>query len=162
MLLTVIAIIIVFVAIIIGQFIVNPTLQPVYWMLVFLLFVSVANIYMTFYYYIKLRNEPGIKGERGSPGLQGEGGGKGVCVINTQCDSIQLCDQFIKEHLKELLPEYEKVLDKQNNSQLLNNRDRSILSQIQTYTGILKPKCESGKYSKEEMKTLIENSFNKK
>ena len=161
MLLTIIAIIIVFVAIIIGQFIVNPTLQPVYWMLVFLLYVSVANIYMTFYYYIKLRNEPGIKGERGSPGIKGEGGGKGVCVINTQCDAIQLCDDFIKKHLTTLLPAYEKVLDKQNNSQLLNNRDRSILSQVQRYTEILKPKCESGKYSKEEMGKLIEDSFSK-
>lgn len=160
MLLTIIAIIIVFVAIIIGQFIVNPTLQPVYWMLVFLLYVSIANIYMTFYYYVKLRNEPGIKGERGEPGIKGEDGGKGVCVINTQCDAIQLCDDFIKTHLKKLLPAYEKVLDKQNNSQLLNNRDRSILSQVQRYTEILKPKCKSGKYSKEEMAKLIEDSFN--
>ena len=83
MLLTIIALTIVFLSIIINKFIVDPQLQYIYWLVVFLLFVSVSNIYMTMYYYVKLRNEPGIKGERGDPGEKGQVGSNGVCEINT-------------------------------------------------------------------------------
>jgi len=161
MLFTIISLIIVFLSIIFSQFIIDPNVKPIYWMIILLLLVSISNIYMSFYYYIKLRNEPGIKGERGEPGEQGESGGKGKCVVNTQCNSIELCDDFIKEELIKLLPEYKNVIDKQNASKLLTKNDKIILSQIQQYTEILKPKCESGKYSKEEMTKLINQSFTK-
>jgi hypothetical protein len=159
MLFSTIILTIVFLAIIFSKFIVNQEVQPIYWMIMLLLVISISNIYMSIHFYIKLRNEPGVKGERGDPGIQGEQGSKGQCVINTQCDSIELCDEFIKTHLITHLPEYKRVLDKQDKSQVLNKKDRSILSQIQQYTEILKPKCKSGKYSKEEMSKLIEKSF---
>ena len=97
MLLTIIALTIVFLSIIINKFIVDPQLQYIYWLVVFLLFVSVSNIYMTMHYYVKLRNEPGIKGERGDPGEKGQGGSTGVCEINTGCGAIQNCRDLIEE-----------------------------------------------------------------
>jgi len=160
MILIVIAIVIIFLAIIIGKFIVNPSLQAIYWLLMFLLFVSAGNIYLTYYYYIKLRNEPGIKGERGAVGTSGEDGNEGMCVINTQCNAIQNCRDFLQSELKKQSPEYLSVLEKEEKSIALNDNDTEIVEKINNYIAILEPKCKSGLYTKEEMKTLIGSSFN--
>ena len=160
MLLTIIALTIVFLSIIINKFIVDPQLQYIYWLVVFLLFVSVSNIYMTMHYYVKLRNEPGIKGERGDPGEKGQGGSTGVCEINTGCGAIQNCRDLIEEELLGLMPEYAAVLKKRDEDKKeLNSRDNSILRQVNGYVGLLEPKCKSGRYTVEEMKKLIADSF---
>ena len=160
MLLTIIALTIVFLSIIINKFIVDPQLQYIYWLVVFLLFVSVSNIYMTMYYYIKLRNEPGIKGERGDPGEKGQVGSNGVCEINTGCGAIENCRDLIEEELLTLMPEYANVLKKRDEEKKeLNAKDNSILRQVNGYIGLLEPKCKSGRYTVEEMKKLIADSF---
>ena len=61
MLFRVITLSIVFAAIILSRFIVDRGLQALYWLIVFLLTVTVGNIYMTIHYYIKLRNAPELK-----------------------------------------------------------------------------------------------------
>ncbi len=160
MILIVIAIVIIFLSIIMGKFIVNPSLQGIYWLLMFLLFVSAGNIYLTYYYYVKLRNEPGIKGERGDVGEAGEDGNEGMCVINTQCNAIQNCREFLQSELKKISPEYSSVLEKEDQSIALNDNDTEIVEKINNYISILEPKCKSGLYTKEEMITLIESSFN--
>jgi len=163
MILTIIALTIVFLSIIINKFIVDPQLQYIYWLVVFLLFVSVSNIYMTMHYYVKLRNEPGIKGERGDPGGKGQGGSNGVCEINTGCGAIQNCRALIEEELLGLMPEYAAVLKKRDEDKKeLNSRDNSILRQVNGYVGLLEPKCKSGRYTVEEMKKLIADSFKNK
>ena len=160
MLLTIIALTIVFLSIIINKFIVDPQLQYIYWLVVFLLFVSVSNIYMTMYYYVKLRNEPGIKGERGNPGEKGQVGSNGVCEINTGCGAIENCRDLIEEELLTLMPEYANVLKKRDEEKKeLNAKDNSILRQVNGYVGLLEPKCKSGRYTVEEMKKLIADSF---
>ena len=160
MLLTIIALTIVFLSIIINKFIVDPQLQYIYWLVVFLLFVSVSNIYMTMYYYIKLRNEPGIKGERGDPGEKGQVGSNGVFEINTGCGAIENCRDLIEEELLTLMPEYANVLKKRDEEKKeLNAKDNSILRQVNGYVGLLEPKCKSGRYTVEEMKKLIADSF---
>ena len=160
MLLTIIALTIVFLSIIINKFIVDPQLQYIYWLVVFLLFVSVSNIYMTMYYYIKLRNEPGIKGERGDPGEKGQVGSNGVCEINTGCGAIENCRDLIEEELLTLMPESANVLKKRDEEKKeLNAKDNSILRQVNGYVGLLEPKCKSGRYTVEEMKKLIADSF---
>lgn len=159
MILTIIALTIVFLSIIINKFIIDPQLQYIYWLVVFLLFVSVSNIYMTMYYYVKLRNEPGIKGERGDPGEKGQVGSNGVCEINTGCDALQNCKDLIKNELQVLMPEYKMVLDKQGTGEELNAKDNSVLRQVNGYVSLLEPKCKSGRYTLEEMKELITDSF---
>lgn len=159
MLLTIIALTIVFLSIIINKFIIDPQLQYIYWLVVFLLFVSVSNIYMTLHYYVKLRNEPGIKGERGNPGEKGQVGSNGVCEINTGCSALQNCKDLIKNELQVLMPEYKMVLDKQGTGEELNAKDNSVLRQVNGYVSLLEPKCKSGRYTLEEMKELIADSF---
>jgi hypothetical protein len=115
---------------------------------------------MTMHYYVKLRNEPGIKGERGDPGEKGQGGSTGVCEINTGCGAIQNCRDLIEEELLGLMPEYAAVLKKRDEDKKeLNSRDNSILRQVNGYVGLLEPKCKSGRYTVEEMKKLIADSF---
>ena len=159
MILTIIALTIVFLSIIINKFIIDPQLQYIYWLVVFLLFVSVSNIYMTMHYYVKLRNEPGIKGERGNPGEKGQVGSNGVCEINTGCGALQNCKDLIKNELQVLMPEYKMVLDKQGTGEELNAKDNSVLRQVNGYVSLLEPKCKSGRYNLEEMKELITDSF---
>ena len=119
-----------------------------------------SNIYMTMYYYVKLRNEPGIKGERGDPGEKGQVGSNGVCEINTGCGAIENCRDLIEEELLTLMPEYANVLKKRDEEKKeLNAKDNSILRQVNGYVGLLEPKCKSGRYTVEEMKKLIADSF---
>ena len=115
---------------------------------------------MTMYYYVKLRNEPGIKGERGDPGEKGQVGSNGVCEINTGCGAIENCRDLIEEELLTLMPEYANVLKKRDEEKKeLNAKDNSILRQVNGYVGLLEPKCKSGRYTVEEMKKLIADSF---
>lgn len=160
MIYTVMVLTIIFISIIISKFIVNPDLQYIYWLVVFLLFVSVSNIYMTMYYYVKLRNDPGIKGERGDPGEKGIPGSDGVCEINTSCNAVQNCRALIKKRLMEKMPEYKAVIDKRDiELQTLNENDKNIINQVNGFISILEPKCKSGRYTREEMEKLIDDSF---
>jgi len=151
---------VIFISIIISKFIVNPELQYIYWLVAFLLFISVSNIYMTIHYYVKLRNDPGIKGERGDSGEKGQSGSNGVCEINTSCDAIQDCRGLIEDRLMEKMPEFRAVRQKRDKDvETLDARDNSILRQVNGYISILEPKCKSGRYTLEEMTKLIDDSF---
>ena len=83
------------------------------------------------HYYVKLRNDPGIKGERGDPGEKGISGSDGVCEINTSCDAIQNCRGLIKKRLMEKMPEYKAVIEKRDTElQTLNENDKNIINQV--------------------------------
>ena len=51
------------------------------------------------------------------------------------------------------------VLDKQGTGEELNAKDNSVLRQVNGYVSLLEPKCKSGRYTLEEMKELIADSF---
>lgn len=159
MLFRVITLSIVFAAIILSRFIVDRGLQALYWLIVFLLTVSVGNIYMTLNYYIKLRNAPGVRGERGDPGPKGQKGSNGVCTIDTSCGSIQNCHDFTEEIFMEQLPEYRRVVDKRNRDIKLNTEDLKILSQVNEYFEMIKSACESGRYSQQELRAKVKKSL---
>lgn len=156
---TITSLIIIFVAIIISQFLIEPELQPIFWMIFLLLFVCYANIYMSIYYYVKLRNNPGIQGERGDPGLKGTKGSQGVCVIDTSCDALQNCGELIENTLKEKISEYAAIREKMSKGFRLTNKEKQVLEGIQTYKSILLVKCESGAYTREEFKDIVTNSL---
>ena len=77
----IISVILVFLALIGGQFIKDANLRFAYFMLFFLLFVTFSNIYLAQVFYTKLRNDPGVKGDRGDPGDKGSFGSNGVCTL---------------------------------------------------------------------------------
>ena len=77
----------------------------------FLLYISCYNIYVTMEYYIKLRNNPGIKGERGDPGNPGQKGSDGVCSMAKNC-GIANCRKLITDTLADKFPEYKVITKK--------------------------------------------------
>ena len=156
---TITALIIIFIAIIISQFLIEADLQPIFWMISLLLFVCYSNIYMAIYYYVKLRNNPGIQGERGEPGLKGAKGSQGICVIDTSCDALQNCDDLIDNTLRNKISEYGAIRDKQDEGTRLSNKENKVLESIQTYKNILLVKCRSGAYTRDEFKDIITNSL---
>ena len=86
----------VFLGIIIGQTINDIQLKLCYWLILFLFFITVTNIYITLHFYKKLREDPGIKGPRGDPGESGPKGSDGVCSLSTSCN-INDCKGYIEK-----------------------------------------------------------------
>jgi hypothetical protein len=147
-----------FLAIILSQFIAEPNLKITYWLMLFLLHISLSNIYMSTYFYIKLRETPGIKGERGSPGVKGQKGSNGVCVVSPSC-GIANCRGLIEKEMIKRIVEYKDIKNKISQSIMLNADDKRILNKLNGYIDVLLPICESGKMSKSEFINHIKNSL---
>lgn len=153
----------VFFTIIIGQLIADTNVKVVFFGVMFLLYISCYNIYITFKYYIKLRNNPGIKGDRGDPGDPGQDGSDGVCSMAKNC-GISNCRKLIKDTLADSFPEYKVILKKQSQNLELNTKEKKQLRHVNTYMDLLIPQCEA--YDPDdtndpisEFKTIIKNTI---
>ena len=91
---------------------------------------------------MKLRNTPGIKGERGDPGRQGQDGSNGVCTIAKDC-GIANCRLLIGDELQILFPKYKDIIKKINTNQALDSGEKKIYSHMNSYIDMLVPQCES-------------------
>ena len=132
----------VFAAVTIAQLFIDENLRLVFLMIMFLLYVSLYNVYFSIKYYIKIRNEPGIKGDRGDPGGSGQEGTDGVCAMAKSC-GIASCRKLIVDELKTILPEYIDIRKKLQKSEELNPLEKKQNRQINTYIDILIPQCEN-------------------
>ena len=74
----------------------EPGIKTTYWMVIGLACLSIINIYLSIYYYIKLRSQKGISGTRGPRGNKGSKGDTGVCASSERC-------QIDKNECKDLL-----------------------------------------------------------
>jgi hypothetical protein len=70
---------------IISMFIDEMKLRLAFYLIVALGTLCFINLYLTFTYYIKLRNEPGVAGPPGLKGDQGPKGDPGGCSYATKC-----------------------------------------------------------------------------
>jgi len=152
----IISVILVFLALIGGQFIKDANLRFAYFMLFFLLFVTFSNIYLAQVFYTKLRNDPGVKGDRGDPGDKGPSGSNGVCTLTTSC-GIANCRGLIEKEIAKKIPEFKTVQDKLKKRLFLNDFDKKVLRKINNYidSGLLEA-CESGAYNRSEFIGYIE------
>ena len=82
------------------------TLKICFWLVMFLLGLTVFNIYLSIQYYIELRNDPGLKGPRGPPGRKGPKGIPGVCTVEAECETGK-CREKIVEAVQSAYPEIE-------------------------------------------------------
>lgn len=131
----------IFLTIIISSLIIEQNLKLIFFLIMFLLYISVYNIFITFEYYIKLRNNPGIKGDRGDPGEAGQDGNNGVCTMAKGC-GIADCRKLIVDELSKNFPQYKTIRRKISKSIELSNNEKKQLRQINTYIDILIPQCE--------------------
>ena len=158
MLYTISSLVYFFIAIIVAQFIVDPNLKIAYWLMLFLLHISLSNIYMSTYFYIALRETPGIQGERGDPGDPGTKGSNGVCVISPSC-GIANCRGLIEKELQKNIPEYRTIRRKMKRGIMTNDSDKRILQKINGYIYLLLPVCESGTMTKGEFVSHVKKSL---
>lgn len=143
---------------VLNQFIEDVTLRLCFWLLVLLLFITFSNIYMSFYYYKKLREEDGLQGPRGDPGKKGPIGSNGVCKLSTSC-GISNCRKVIEREFSNIFPEYQKIREKIDRNIILNDTDKKILAKINGKVDVLIPVCESGNYNKTEFLEHIRDSY---
>lgn len=155
----IISVILVFIALIGGQFIEDTNLRMAYFMLFFLLFVSFSNIYLAQVFYTMLRNDPGVKGDRGDPGDKGPPGTDGVCTSITNCE-ITDCKKLIERELSKKIPEYKEVLNKQKENLELNDFDRKVLRKINNFIdGTMNPICQKWTGGKKDFINILENEL---
>lgn len=101
-------IILLFVALLIFSFFIeDPNLKLCYWLVVMLMALTLFNIVLSYTYYTKLRNEPGIPGPRGPPGPKGAKGPSGVCSISEKCH-IDGCRDKIVNLAHDIFPNVPK------------------------------------------------------
>ena len=102
-----ILIIIIFIVTLIFSFTIEErTLKICFWLVIFLLALTIFNIVLSINYYIELRNDPGIKGPRGPPGRKGPKGIPGVCSMETEC-GYDKCREKIIQTVQLAYPELE-------------------------------------------------------
>ena len=148
----------VFAAVTIAQLFIDENLRLVFLMIMFLLYVSLYNVYFSIKYYIKIRNEPGIKGDRGDPGGSGQEGTDGVCAMAKSC-GIASCRKLIVDELKTIFPEYIDIRKKLQKSEELNPLEKKQNRQINTYIDILIPQCENFEKSSDGTDDTTVDSF---
>jgi hypothetical protein len=147
----------IFLVLIINQFIKDPNLRIAYWLLCFLFFVTLSNIYLSINFFKRIRNEPGKQGPDGNMGDQGMKGSNGVCKLSTKC-GISNCRNVIEEELMVIFPIYKKIKSKLKRDIVLSSEEQKSHKQINAYIDILLPICEGGKLNKEEFIDHIHKS----
>lgn len=104
----------------VSLFIDDYNLKLAYWFVVGLTVLTFINLYLSVAYYIRLRNEPGIPGNRGPKGERGPIGDMGKCTFSDKC-GIEGCDDKILGIAEELYPDLSrdclKSIAKCNNPQ---------------------------------------------
>jgi hypothetical protein len=93
---TLLLIIIFIITLIFSLTIEEKTLKICFWLVMFLLALTIFNIILSVQYYIELRNDPGIKGPRGPPGRKGPKGSPGNCSLDTECGTDKCRERIIK------------------------------------------------------------------
>ena len=136
------SIIYIFVAVTISFLFIEENLRLVFMLIAFLLYISIYNVHFSIKYYYKIRNEPGIKGDRGDPGTSGEVGSDGVCAMAKSC-GIASCRKLIVDEMKKSFPEYVGIRDKLSKNIELDSREKKQNRQINTYIDLLVSKCET-------------------
>ena len=158
MLFTISTIVFFFIAIVISQFIADMNLRIAYWLMLMLLYISFSNIYMSVYFYAKLRSNSGLKGTRGDPGEQGVKGSNGSCIITPNCGIVN-CRDLIEKEIEKRITVYKNVRNDIKNGNFLKSDQKKILRKINTFIDILIPVCESGKMTKTEFISHIDQTI---
>lgn len=145
---------------IISLFIKDFNLKFAYWLMVFLLYVSYINIYLSNYFYKKLRENPGKIGPRGDQGPQGQKGEDGVCKLEEQCGKIDRL-KLTKQILANNIDGYGDILKKLDEGVILKGNEAKINKTIQDFiTQILLPISNNPNITDAEYETAILKSIN--
>jgi len=120
-----IILILIIIVITISFFITEPSYKLAYFMIVGLAFLCLLNIYLTVFYYIKIRNTEGTPGPMGPKGNRGPKGEPGKCSFSETC-GIENPRQKILETASKLYEIPSKCID---NPSVLNCDNEDIVAQ---------------------------------
>ena len=96
----------------------EPGIKTTYWMVIGLACLSIINIYLSIYYYIKLRSQKGVSGPIGPRGNKGSKGDTGVCASSERC---QIDKNECRTLLTEIRDEYWEDGIPENKQDQINN-----------------------------------------
>lgn len=91
-----IVLLIISVIVTISFFITEPSYKLAYFMIVGLGFLCLLNIYLTIFYYIKIRNTEGTPGPMGPKGNRGPKGEPGKCSFSQTCGISNPRDKIVQ------------------------------------------------------------------
>ena len=150
--LTILVIIIFIVVVIFSLFIDDPNLKLCYWLVVMLLALTVFNIVLSYTYYTKLRNEPGIPGPRGPQGAKGAKGPSGVCTVSEKCH-IEGCRDKIVDMAHDIFPNIPKTC--LSNVGKCSKSDLASAKSITSLIDTLSYKCQKSKLAEPDFMKKI-------
>ena len=120
----------------------DKTLKICYWLVVFLLALTIFNIILSVQYYIDLRNQEGIRGPRGPQGRKGPQGSPGVCGLADKC-GLDNCEGRIYDVVLAAYPEVNPECLK--DIKMCESYDQEKVKIIKNEVDKLVKKCESSK-----------------
>lgn len=128
--------IIIFFIITISFLITEPSYKLAYFLLVGLGFLCILNIYLTIFYYIRLRNDEGIAGPVGPKGVRGPPGEPGKCTFSESC-GIENSKEKIIDVASKMYQIKKECLNNPNNDNCDNEDIVSQAIQINKQINIL-------------------------
>jgi hypothetical protein len=118
----------------------EKTLKICFWLVMFLLGLTLFNIILSIQYYIELRNDPGLKGPRGPAGRKGPKGMPGVCSVDVECGT-EKCRERILKALQAAYPEIDPGC-LANANQCLSNDQKEKVGVLTKEVDKLEAKCK--------------------
>ena len=148
--------------ILISQLFIGPEkdIKITFYLIMFLLYLSIYNIYTSVNYYIKLRNYKGLRGDRGEPGDRGIKGSDGTCIMSKGCGILN-CKKLILEELILKFPELADINKKVENNILLNPKEKRQFDIVSNYIDILLPQCNNYEEGVDKFRKLIAKTITK-
>ena len=113
-----------------------------YWLSVALILITVINLNMSVGFYIRLRNDKGISGNRGKRGDKGAKGFPGRCELNLDAKcGVKNCISKIQDQLSKRCNHYGEIVAKRDYDR--TTEEQQILEKYQTWINIINNKCGS-------------------
>jgi len=111
-----------------------------YWLSVALILITVINLNMSVGFYIRLRNDKGISGNRGKRGDKGAKGFPGRCELNLEAKcGVKNCISKIQDQLSKRCNHYGEIVAKRDYDR--TTEEQQILEKYQTWINIINKKC---------------------
>ena len=111
-----------------------------YWLSVALVLITVINLNMSIGFYIRLRNEKGISGQRGERGDKGPKGFPGRCELNLDAKcGIKNCISKIQDELGNRCNHYSNIVAKRDYDR--TTEEEQVLDLYKRWIDVINNKC---------------------
>ena len=130
------------VAILIAVSIKDKNLQVCFWLSFVLFIVALINLNLSISFYIRLRNEKGIRGRRGEKGDKGPKGFPGRCELNLDANcSIRNCRTKLQQKLLDTCSNYKDIVIKRDVDR--TPEEQAILRKYNAWLNAINNTCEN-------------------